>query len=313
MPRIVYPAKFEQQLALFKSIKQKHDADGPASPLLAFLAQNNIDLNQHDADADTAALRHDSFKHQSRFTENFRQQRDNALKLPWKHLKLAAQFLKALYPKNARTLGDWSITVNNKNKLVYPRKISERITLVKDFIAKHNSFAPGSSPLEIFLSENEIDFTTDLAAVNSAETLHDQFSSASRSKESERQQRDVLWQPIMKNVRSTGSFIKALFRGHEHKAGQYGFTVDSSKRKPHLRHSMLLCGKSITIKGVAMGSVFTNLGKDALHLQKPGKRSSEPIVISPKQRFEIPKGYTNLVIFNPSRMENGSFSAYIHI
>jgi len=81
--------------------------------------------------------------------EMLREQRDTTFKCPWKNLKLCVQFLKALYAGEPRKLGDWSVTVNNKNKIVHPRKFSARAELVHRFIAKHNTFAPGTSPLEI--------------------------------------------------------------------------------------------------------------------------------------------------------------------
>jgi hypothetical protein len=241
-----------------------------------------------------------------------RDARDHSMHLPWKHVKLCAQFLKALYPGSVRKLGEWSITVNNKNKLVYPQKYPERIQLAKDFIAMHNSFAAGTSPLQIFISENEIDFVKDLAAVLSVADLHEQFASAMRDKESEREERDVLWKPVMKNVRAVGSYLKTLFSGHVHKAGEYGFTVDSSRRKPQLRRSMVAGGQTIIIKGAAIGSVFTNHGTGELHLIKPKRRSIKPIIIPAGQKMEVPKGYSNLVVFNPSNGENGVFSSFFH-
>jgi hypothetical protein len=312
MPRIVYPAEFAEQVALFKSIKQKHDADGPASPLIMFLSQNNIDLNSDDADADDASARHSVFDSLSKLAESLREQRDNALMLPWKNFKMGAQFLKALYPKNTRALGDWTITVNNKNKLVYPKKISERISLVKDFIAKHNSFAPGTSPLEIFLSENEIDFADDLAAVNSAETLHDEFASASRSKEEKREQRNLLWFPVMKNVRAMGGYLKTLFSNNNHKMGDYGFTINSPARQKKIRTTKLGAGASITLGNVVMGSTLSNLGNGELHLLKGRRKKSPPIIISGNTHIEVPKGCSTCHIYNPSAQENGIFTSFFY-
>jgi hypothetical protein len=280
--------------------------------LIIFLSHNSIDLTNDDADADNALARHSAFNKHSRHAEMYREDRDLKMKQPWKHVRFCAAFLKALYPGSVRTLGEWSIEVNNKNKLVYPKKISQRIQLIKDFIAKHNSFAPGTSPLQIFLSVNDIDFVSDLAAAGSAENLHNLFEAASRSKEQEREQRDLLWKPVMKNVRATGAYVKSLFRGKVHEAGDYGFTVDSSKRKPRLRRSVLLGGQSITIKGAAIGRVFTNHGKDVLHLRKLHRASAPPIIISANQQVELPKGYANLTVFNPSDREKGIFSSFYH-
>jgi hypothetical protein len=308
MSRIVYPHQFSAQRKLFISIKQKHDADGPASSLHILLSENNIDLVADEAAGNNADSHHSTYEDLSRLAEQLSEERNNLFKPAWKNLQRSVQFLKALYPQNVRRLGDWTITVNQKDRIAYPRKFSQRAQMVVAFIAKHNSFPVGSSPLQIFLDENAINLATDLANVNAALLRHDEFEEARRMKEAERELRDTKWKPARQHIRIIGSYVKSLFRGKVHQAGDYGFTVNSSPAPKKTRTTRLSSGSFITIKGIVIGSKFINKGNSELHLFKSRKTKDQPVVISPDSSFEIPKGYSVITVFNPSKVENGVFT-----
>jgi len=311
MSRIIYPSAFLHQRKLFDDIRQKHNADGPASVLLQLLAENEIDMAADAASATAADAHETNFETCSRQSEMLREQRDVIFSPAWKHLKMCVKFLKALYQNNTRKLGEWSITVNNKNHIAYPRLFARRAQLLHDFIAHHNSFAPGSSPLEIFLTQNSINLAADDAACTNASLRHDEFEKASRNKEMYTELRNKVWKPVMEHVRIIGRYVKALYIHNPHRAGDYGFRIDSSRRAHKLRKSKVAIGRYRTLRGLVPGSSLTNLGNDVLHVFKGNRISAVPIVLQPRQKLELAKGYSTTTVFNPSPSENGIFSSVL--
>ena len=59
MARLTIPGDFISQLTLLSNIKAKNDEDGATSPLIPFLTQQGINLND-DAAAGNAAQAHET-------------------------------------------------------------------------------------------------------------------------------------------------------------------------------------------------------------------------------------------------------------
>jgi len=80
MARLTIPGDFISQLTLLSNIKAKNDEDGATSPLIPFLTQQGINLND-DAAAGNAAQAHETNRALlAKQSENFRQLRDNYFK-----------------------------------------------------------------------------------------------------------------------------------------------------------------------------------------------------------------------------------------
>ena len=172
MARIKYPKDFLSRTKLFKNLKEKNDADGPASPLIPFLTQHDIDLNADNSDTDEANQQNDQFETADLNGEDQTQERNILFNPVFSDLKDILQFLKKLYTGNAKELGLWGATVDEE-RIVYPPHFLKRTQLFRDVNKKHNSFPAGSSPLSSFLVQNEIDMAAHLAATTKAETAHE--------------------------------------------------------------------------------------------------------------------------------------------
>src|ERR1700742_3666399 len=100
MARLIIPEDFTSQLTLLTNINAQNTALGANSPITAFLAQMNIVLSA-DVAAGTAAQTHETNRALlGKQSENYRQLRDNAFKMPWQVLTGSAQFLKQFYKNN---------------------------------------------------------------------------------------------------------------------------------------------------------------------------------------------------------------------
>ena len=120
MARLIIPDDFTSQLALLTNIVTKNTALGAASPLTAFLAQQNIVL-ANDVTAGASAQIHETNRAlQSKQSENYCQLRNNSFKTAWQHITGSAQYLKQFNKGNTKELGNWGFTITDGGKINYP-------------------------------------------------------------------------------------------------------------------------------------------------------------------------------------------------
>jgi hypothetical protein len=252
MARINYPEDFLNQTVLFENMKTKHDADGAGSPLNDFLTQQGIDLVADEAATGSAIDTNKLFDSTSKAAEDNTQDRNNLFDPVFDRLKTEVQFLKKFYAGNPAELGNWGVTVNG-NAIVYPPDFLNRVELFKTFKIHHDSF-PGSSPLDPFLTQQNINLNDDLADTAAAEVLHATMEQAKKNAEDLREERDISFDPVMGHVRLIGQFLKSLFVDHPKHLGDWGYVVDDSPRDPKFRTATIDPTLSRTLTGAKLNS-----------------------------------------------------------
>ncbi|MFT4153507.1 hypothetical protein, partial [Parafilimonas sp.] len=282
------------------------------SPLTAFLAQQNI-VPANDAATGAAAQTHDAsrglLKKQS---ENYRQLRDHYISAPWAHLTGGVQFLKTFYKGNTKELGNWGITITDGGKVNYPAAFADRTTVFIAFTAKHNSYTSGDSPLQPFLTQNNINLNADSAQVEQAATNNASFTAASQQSENETELRNQLWLPVLANVKAIGNYLMKLYSNNQKALGNWGFVVDDSAQKPKLRTTKLKLGEQITIMSIKLGTTLTNIGETDLHIYKGKTTSGTPLIVHREEQVGMQKGFSTITVVNPSILETGAFTVIVN-
>ena len=309
MARLTIPEDFTSQVTLLNNIIAQNTALGAASPLTAFLAQQNIVLTNDEAAA-TAAQTHDAsralLKKQS---ENYRQLRNNYFTAPWAHLTGSVQFLKTFYKGNTKELGNWGITITDSGKVNYPAAFAQRRAVFIAFAAKHNSYPDGDSPLQPFLTQHSINLDADSAVVEQATTNNTSFTATAQQSENETELRNQVWLPVLAHIKTIGNFLMKLYSNNQKALGNWGFVVDENTHKARLRTSKLKPGETAVFNGLTIGGTLTNVGGNDIHLYRVKTTLGTPVIIHTGEQFGIIKGYSIVTITNPSTLMEASFSA----
>jgi len=304
MARLIFPEAFEDQRVLLGLVRAKHNADGAASVLTAFLAEQGINLNTDFTTGNSAETNNTNSKTFARTAENNVEQRDNKFNPVMSHTRGEVQFLKAFYKPNYHTLGDWGVTVDGVSKIVYPPKFEDRVTLVRAIKAKHDTYAGGTSPLAPYLTQQAININQDATATNNAETFQINQLDNRRDSEEETEQRDIKFNPVVKHLKDIGDFLMNLFKGSQKKLGEWGYTVDDSPRAPKLRTSTIKLSDQITLKGVVIGSTLTNVGTVSVNVYKGTTATGTFTQVLPAGKLGMPKGFSNITVVNTSALES---------
>lgn len=308
MARLTIPEDFTSQVTLLHNIIAQNTALGAASPLTAFLAQQNIVLTNDEAAA-TAAQTHDAsralLKKQS---ENYRQLRNNYFTAPWAHLTGSVQFLKTFYKGNTKELGNWGITITDSGKVNYPAAFAQRRAVFIAFAAKHNSYPDGDSPLQPFLTQQNINLDADSAVVEQATTNNTSFTTTAQQSENETELRNQVWLPVLAHIKTIGNYLMKLYSNNQKALGNWGFVVDENTQKARVRTTKLRIGEQITTNAVLIGSSFNNTGSGDLYLYKGKTTTDIPNIIQPGQQFGIVKGFSVITVVNPSTVQEGRFT-----
>lgn len=309
MARLIIPDDFTSQLTLLTNIIQENTDLGADSPLTAFLTQQNIVLAD-DATAGASAQTHETNRALlSRQSENYRQLRDNLFKLPWQHLTGGAQFLKSFYKGNTKQLGTWGIPITDSGKINYPPAFTDRVAVFTAFNTKNYSYGTGTSPLQPFLTQQNIDLAADADFVNQAATNNQNFLDAAQQSENETELRNQLWLPVLAHIKTIGNFLMKLYSNNPKALGNWGFTVDHSPQKPRLRTSKIMPGETIVFNGLIIGGTLTNIGTVEIHLYRSKDTSGTPVIIHAGEQFGIMKGYSTVTIVNPSTLTEAKITA----
>ena len=312
MARTIYPEDFDEQKILFDLVKGKHYLDGLASVLTALLVQKSIDLTADQTAVNEAEVHNENQIQFYLDAEENRKQRDLRVDVIFQGMRGAVQFLKSYYKPDVEALGTWGIIVDGGDRIVYPQSFLKQVKLMFKIKAKHDSFPGTTSPLNPYLTEHSIDLNIAAIALNNSKTYNANFKKNRRDGEKEGQFRDNLMKPVMEHLHIIGNYLMKLYKGSEQKLGDWGFTVDRSPREPKLRNSTIGLDNQIIIKGVALNSTFTNTGTVALHVYKGLKREGTFVVVQPGATLGMKKGYSSIVVFNPSNSMIGKCSTLIH-
>ena len=312
MARIIYPDDFIEQKKLFNLVKNKHDADGPSSVLTAMLSQKYINLDYGLTALNQADTHNTNYIQYYKDAEENLQQRDFRADPIFSGMRGIIQYLKSYYSPNTNVLGEWGVTVDNKNRIVYPSNFDSMVILAFNIKAKHDSFPPTTSPLHTYLTTQTIDLDFVATILTDAQNYDVIFNDKRRDAETEKQLRDNLMKPIMKYLRAIGNYLVKLYRGSEQKAGDWGFTIDRSPRKPKQRNSTIGLDDQMLIKGIVINSTFTNTGTVELHVYKGSKMEGDYEIVQPGSTLGMKKGYSAIVVYNPSVSTIGKCSTLIY-
>ena len=311
MARIIFPVRFFDQVKLVADISAKHVADGVSSVLAPCLTQNSIIIADDLAAAGSATTQHQTMKSNGRSAEKLFKERDRLFNPVFADHRKMVQFLKRLYANNPSLLGDWGVTVNG-NKIVYAVDIDNKILDVLVFIAKHADYPPGDSPLQVYLDlpeNSDIDIVQNGADASSASTNHTDATNLKNSKETARAERDSLMETPIANYTIIGNYLVGLFNTNPNKAGDWGFTIDTSPKGTKIRTGFVNISGTKKLVNLVANSVLINNSDFDIEIYKGPSISGPAVVLQPGKKFPITTGYGTLTIKNPNDEEKAVYQA----
>jgi len=307
MARVNLSSVFDKVVTLFKKVFAKHTADGAASVLTAYLAEQTIVLADDETDVNTAVVANTEFDKKEKLMEEKSEERDDLFDPAFGEHKASVQFLKKFYRGNVTKLGEWTVTVDARGRVVYATDFSGKAAEVLSFIAHSDSLPPATNPLTKFLQQNEIDFVSNETNVEAAQVAHTEFTAAETAKEEFRAERDLLITPVEANLRGIGQFLVGHFVKNPKKAGQWGFVVDDSAQADKIRDYFINGGEIKTVNNLAVGKMVTNTGLTILNMFGGKTADGTPIVMNPGQSVTIKRGFGTATIMNTSSTVKGQF------
>lgn len=312
MARINYPTRFLNQVELFTDVKAKDTADGSSSVIKPFLTEEGIDLNSVELIVNKAVDADKLAKKLSKESEELMAERNKLFDVVFDDHRSCVQFLKKLYISNINKLGDWGVTIDNNSRVVYPPDFLSKVQTVNTFIDKHLSFPAGSSPLQPFLTENEIDLTANQNKANLAKTSNDSSDQKAKDKELQNELRDNNMDEIMSHLRGIGGFLVALYPENPRKAGEWGYTIDSAKQEDKDRTIEIGASAVKTIYNLVPGSMVINLGDTELSIF-PGKETNGDATKLPAgQTFVVARKYGTSTFKNDSNTQKGTVEVTVN-
>lgn len=309
MARIIFPEDFPTQKALAKLINDKHVADGAGSVITAFMAEQDIVLADVLTDAGAAEVLENDRAQLRRDSENNREKRDLTFLAHFNGMKNGVQVLKAHYKPAYHKLGDWSINVTGLSRIAYPQSFADREALVLAFYTKHLALPAGTSPLQPWVTENNVD-PTDVTTniLPSCVAFDSAMTAKAEQSENKREQRDNLWNPRLKQLRDIGEYLIKLYAHNPKNLGLWGFVVDDSPRKPKLRKSKILLSETKTVTNVVIGSTFHNTGTTTLIIYKGATTTPVGITVLAGERYGVTAGWGTITVQNTNSLQGGSFT-----
>jgi hypothetical protein len=312
MARVKYPVKFTERVEAFKVILQKLMPLPLPNTFATYLSIQNISLNQINTALNEAKSAHDlSYKNEGA-SEMHREEGMLLMKAVRKDHRKCCQNLKTIFADSVRTLGDWGVTVNNKNKIVYARKRNEQAEEMKALITKHFTYAAGTSPLQPMLDENQIDLSVNAQKITDAMTAFDKAGTERGRKEQQTEERNLKMKFVMKHMRAFGRIAMSLYSDNPHKAGDLGFTIDSARLAPKVRTISLEPQQSVEYVNLKNGSLVTVINEGEVAVRPLNKPKTELIIVNTESPFKIKYGYGRCYFKNPSNTQKVKFSVTIY-
>lgn len=309
MSRIIFPTNFTNQIKLLEDIKAKHDADLPNSILQPYLDFKQINLASLIAKANEANSFNNSQSTNYKQSENNYQLGNIAFATAIKNLKSEVQFLKKLYQPNTKELGKWGIFVIGNSEIKYPKNFDKLAAIAILFFDKHLSYPNNQSPLQPFILQQNINVAADKAAVVQATQLKNQAFNQTKTASDNTQQRNQIWQPVVKTMKDIGGYLKNIYTNNPNALGSYGFVVEAEKNTSKMIVTKVMLQQKKTIKNVIIGGILTNIGSVKVKIYQ-GKAEKEHFVeLQPQESMIIPTGHSILTIVNENSDEEAVISA----
>ena len=299
---------FDKVVTLFKKTKKKDTDDGAASVLTAYLTEQSIVLADDETDVNAAVEANKNFDEKEKLMEEKSEERDDLFDPAFGEHKACVQFMKKFYRGNITKLGEWTVQVDARGRVVYATDFSGKALEVLSFIAHSDSLPPADNPLTKFLTQNEIDFVSNKTNVEAAQVAHTDFTAAEKKKEEFRAERDLLIEPVKDNLRGIGQFLVGHFVKNPKKAGQWGFVVDDSPQADRIRDVILKPGEVKTIHDALLKSILTFNGPEAATIYSGKTVEGTGITLNTGGTFIIKRTYGTFTIKNESNTQKVSFT-----
>ncbi len=287
----------------------KHVADGAASVLTGYLAQEGINMPNLVAAVTTAIGHEVNRKAQALMAEKMKAQRDLKFEPVWKRYKGCVQFLKVFYSGNVTTMGDWGVNMNG-NRVAYATSFVDRKDAWDVLYAKHGAMA-AASPLKVYLAQEGIVIGTDDASVQASVTDNQNFVKAAGQAGNFKQLRNTAVKPVKAGLVKVGGFLMKLMRSNQMGLTAWGFVVDDSPKAPKTRKTVLKLGQGITIENCKIGGVMENVGGVSLKVYVGKNATGAFTTLAPGDMKGIEKGMSSMTVVNSSTLESGKFTVLV--
>jgi hypothetical protein len=309
MSRIIYPEDFLSQDLLLRNIADKNASVlPPNNPLTAYLAQHSIDLADDVVTADAATAFENTRKTKAGEAENLTQKRNLAFETVFGNVRNYYQFLKKFYSPNFMELNLWGAPITVGGRIAYPNEFVERTAIYYTLKEKNDSYGPGLSPLDAYLTQHGQTMAANTAAVASALNYHNESKLLAGQAEDATQDRNNIWNPVLAHMRGIGGFLISLYSDNAKELNLWGFTVDDSPRAPKQVKSKVLLLSQITVSNLVVGGTLKNLGTVPLTVYKGNSATGSAVTVNPGELYGITKGYSTITVANPSPTTTGQFS-----
>lgn len=242
--RVIIPRKIDHLLILAELIEQKYDATLVDNPLQHF------SMVVYKEKLAIAKFNHDVGWDLYRLKLIYYQERNNALGISPKmdsstqgtvlfYLKSIRDYLLGIYKGREQMLGDWGFIINSSTtgrvNVQLSRKVDKLLALAKSVLAKH-ALDGGSSILSIF----DMDALAAIYAI--ADEKNEKAKQTVKDKEKHIMLRDLALgfrrgdrklkpDTLLFFITSIRDILLGHHKGLEHYLGNWGFEVNSSKRK----------------------------------------------------------------------------------
>jgi hypothetical protein len=230
------------------------------------------------------------------------------MKQPTSNFKDCVQTLKKHYKTAPHKLTDWGITVTGASKITYPTTFIEMANLMIKFADIHLGMAAGTSPLNAFLAENEIDLASNKAKILQAIGYDSDADKKAEESAKETQLLNNVWQPVVKQLNSIGQYLLTVYVSTPRKTIDWGFAVDENPTAAKEVNTKIKLGDKTTLKGVVIGGTLKNNGTTDLHIYKGSTTNGDPVIVHPSESFGIQKGYSIITVSNPNTTATASLS-----
>lgn len=297
MARIIYSEDFIQQRQLLKDVITKDTADGLTSVIKNLLAQKGIVLADDNLAGQQAAIHEASRSTFSQHGEELNSLRDQIFDPIFASFRGWVQYVKSLVD-NPDKLADYHITVDGKSRIVYPIVFEDRAQLILDFITYVQGLPPLDNILQTKLTADNVILVDVVANIGKAQLNNINANVNEKAAEKETQDRNLLWDPVMTHLHLIGDNLIKLYNKNPKKAGDWGFTVDESKRAPKLATSNVKIGDKITVTATIGGTLTVISG--SAHIYKGKTTTGTPAIVSTSGTFPILKGFSTITVVNPS-------------
>jgi hypothetical protein len=311
MARIIYPAAVDAVMHLVDKVLTRHTELGTASPIVLLIDQHNIDLA-----ADFAAME-DALTHE-RAAAAFRSQSENYTAL--RNLKSEpvmktvggiGQVLKAFYKPSYTEVALWGVDITATGKITYPSTAAAQQTLLLNLRNRNASFAPGTSPLQAYLTKEGINPATLESTMQQAVQYDWQAEQKRNDALNEIELRNQKMAPVLEHLRIIGNYLMDFYSDNPRELGLWGLLIDENTSKPTERTTKIKLLDKATINSVIIGGSVTNVGEVDVHLYKGKTTVGNPVILTPGSVFGVPKGYSIITVSNPSPLKTAVVKALV--